>query len=1135
MRAFPLTRSWRAIPLLVGSVVMLLAALASSASAAVANPDLKPACGTKVILVLDESGSIQNTAGAENAVRSAASAFASGLADTGSQLAVIEFGTSAKRVFNYTNVTSGAGGTLATTFQPYFNGTAAAPADVYDSPSQTGPWTNWEDALEEVKLLNTSGGVAPLVVFITDGDPTATGRTAPFATNVNSATALAPAVVQADAVKTQGSHILAVGVGAALNNAASLARLNAISGPDTVTSAAALNLATTDVLAVADFANLPAALRTLVNALCQTSVTITKLVDNGQGYVPGGAGWEFTGNVTVASGTYTWLTPNPGAAGPRTATTGADSAVTFQWKPSAPVNSTLNVTESQKLGYQFVGVACQVKSAANPTPQPLPVTATGMSFPLTLGPTDIVTCEVRNKKINPAVSITKTATPTVVTPGSTVTWNVTVTNTGDVPLNNVVVTDPAATGCQTPASPALSLAVGASITLTCTTPNITSLTTNTATVNAKDPQGTPLAPKQASATVRVKSIEITKSVDQPVVESGTSVTWTVTVTNTGEVELTNVQVADPNAPGCGTTAPITLAAGASRTFTCTQAITAQTVNTATVSSNELPEKSASATVRTKGVSITKTVSEPVVVAGTTVTWTVTVTNTGDVPLTNLQVADPNAPACGTTAPITLNAGASQVLTCTQAISTATTNVATVSSNELPNKSASANVTIKGLSITKSVDQPFVISGTTVTWTVVVTNTGDVALTDVRVDDPNAPAGCSATGLALAAGASTTLTCTEAITVGKTNTATVSAPGIPPLSATAEVAVKGLSITKTVDKPTVVTGTVVTWTIVVTNTGEVPLNGIVVTDPQAPGCQNAQPLELAAGASTTLTCTQPIATTTDNVASVTGKDPAGGDVPPVSATAKVTVIGPAINITKAVDKPQVAPGEQVTYTIVVTNTGDAPLSNVVLKDPKVPACDKAIGDLAVGAAVTVTCVAAIPADTVNVATVTGTDPLGNPVTKDATARVTVTPPVVTPPVTPPVVVVGTNQTTLRIDKRGPATAKAGQVITYRVKVTNTGSVTAQNVVIRDRVPTSMALASKTAGFQLVKGVVVVTVGELAPGASKTYLLRFRIDRPASGNRTNVAIATASNATQVSDSARTRIIRIAGGIRVPVVTG
>lgn len=500
MRPFPLVRSPRAIGLVLVALLALLATVVSTASA-VTNPDLQPACGTKVVMVLDESGSIQSTPGAESAVRSAANAFASGLADTGSQLAIIEFGSAAKRIFDYTNVTSGVGGSLATKFQTYFSGTAT-PADVYDSPSQTGVWTNWQDALEEVRLLNDASGVAPLVVFITDGDPTAINTATGVLEGVANATALTPAIVQADAVKTQGSHILAVGVGAALNNAASLARLTAISGPDTVTDAASVDLASTDVLAIADFASLPTALPTLVNALCQSSVTLTKVIDNGQGPVPGGAGWQFDGNVSTATGSYTWLAPNPGAAGPRSAATGADSAATFQWKPSVATSSTITLTEVERQGYRLAGVTCQVTSPSAQTPVSLPVVVTGATFRATLGTTDVVTCVVRNIKINPALTIAKTATPAVVSPGATVTWTVTVTNTGDVDLANVVVTDPIATGCQTAATPA-SLGVGASIALTCATQNVTQPVTNTATVTATDPQGTPLAPTSATATVTV--------------------------------------------------------------------------------------------------------------------------------------------------------------------------------------------------------------------------------------------------------------------------------------------------------------------------------------------------------------------------------------------------------------------------------------------------------------------------------------------------------------------------------------------------------------------------------------------------------------------------------------------------------
>ena len=56
MRLFPLVRSPRTTGLVLVALFALLATVVSTASA-VTNPDLQPACGTKVVMVLDESGS----------------------------------------------------------------------------------------------------------------------------------------------------------------------------------------------------------------------------------------------------------------------------------------------------------------------------------------------------------------------------------------------------------------------------------------------------------------------------------------------------------------------------------------------------------------------------------------------------------------------------------------------------------------------------------------------------------------------------------------------------------------------------------------------------------------------------------------------------------------------------------------------------------------------------------------------------------------------------------------------------------------------------------------------------------------------------------------------------------------------
>ncbi len=94
------------------------------------------------------------------------------------------------------------------------------------------------------------------------------------------------------------------------------------------------------------------------------------------------------------------------------------------------------------------------------------------------------------------------------------------------------------------------------------------------------------------------SINLTKTPSQTQVTSGTSVTYTYVVTNTGGTTLTNVSVSDDILGSIG--GPITLDAGASQTFTKSQVITANTTNIGTASgtdpSNTIVTSSATATV-----------------------------------------------------------------------------------------------------------------------------------------------------------------------------------------------------------------------------------------------------------------------------------------------------------------------------------------------------------------------------------------------------------------------------------------------------------------------------------------------------------------------------------------------------------
>jgi hypothetical protein len=192
------------------------------------NPNLPPRCGIDVMLVLDKSGSIASS-GATEAVRNATRAFLTALSGTGAAVSITDFSTTAEWQVDYTTVTAN---TITDVFEPYLT-------DVYDPAG----WTNWEDAFQKVKEVNADPGTprADLVVFVTDGDPTArntdSGGTVTGLVE-GEAEALRRAANQADAVKGQGSHVFALGVGAAVTKPTSARRLTAVSGFDQYPGAA---------------------------------------------------------------------------------------------------------------------------------------------------------------------------------------------------------------------------------------------------------------------------------------------------------------------------------------------------------------------------------------------------------------------------------------------------------------------------------------------------------------------------------------------------------------------------------------------------------------------------------------------------------------------------------------------------------------------------------------------------------------------------------------------------------------------------------------------------------------------------------------------------------------------------------
>jgi hypothetical protein len=251
--------------------------------------------------------------------------------------------------------------------------------------------------------------------------------------------------------------------------------------------------------------------------------------------------------------------------------------------------------------------------------------------------------------------------------------------------------------------------------------------------------------------------------------------------------------------------------------------------------------------------------------------------------------------------------------------------------------------------------PTVLAGLPVTWTYHVTNTGNVPIADVTVtDDQDVQVTCPAT--VLLAGQAMSCRAVGIAEVGEySNLGSV--VGIPPVgspvsasdsshylgiaAAPAIVLAKHTNGEDADDPPGpyVSVGQAITWTYTVTNTGNVTLEEVTVSDDQGVvvSCPDTR---LAPGAS--MVC-QTTGTATlgqyTNLGTVTAS-PLGG-LDPVSAEDRSHYFGgePSIDLdafTNGVDAdeppgPPVDVGEPVEWTYVVTNTGNVVLSDVLLVD------------------------------------------------------------------------------------------------------------------------------------------------------------------------------------------------------------
>jgi uncharacterized repeat protein (TIGR01451 family) len=481
------------------------------------------------------------------------------------------------------------------------------------------------------------------------------------------------------------------------------------------------------------------------------------------------------------------------------------------------------------------------------------------------------------------------------------------------------------------------------------------------------------------------------------------------------------------------------------------------------------DASDSVTVNCPNVSVLKTAANGTINAGDTASFTIVVSSNGTGAATNVTLNDPLPDGISWSEDSAVCDIAAGVLRCdfgdmasgtssTVHVSGETdatdcgilTNTATVSAdNEAPgtdgDNASTATITVNcpGIGITKAADEPQVDAAGQIGFLITVSNAGPGTANDVTVDDSlptNDGLSWSIDGGTGAAdclidlgvlscdfgdmGPGTSFTVhitsdTDATTCGTVdNTATVGISNGSGDEDSDSVVVScpdlGIDIEK--DGPALThVGDTVTYSFTVQLTTPETLFDVVVSDPM---CDEGAPVyvsgddgdnALQAGEVWSYTCTH-VVTAEDgnpvrNTATVEGTSDDGRSASDQDSH-DVTVIHPDIQIVKTVSPQSGEPGDTVTYTYVVTNTGDTTLYDISVDDDVIGH----IGDIAQldpGEFATLTRDFVLPdrqgdLPLVNIGTATGTDVLETSVSDRDQAGVTIlraeTPP--TAPTPPP---------------------------------------------------------------------------------------------------------------------------------------
>lgn len=175
------------------------------------------------------------------------------------------------------------------------------------------------------------------------------------------------------------------------------------------------------------------------------------------------------------------------------------------------------------------------------------------------------------------IEIGASADPQIAHSGDPIDFSYTITNTGDLALTNVVITDSLGNTINVG-----TLAAGAT-TVSVVTENVDTTTTSSVTVSGSNVGGTATASDSVEVTIIGPALDLTVGVSRQTVGRGDQVTFSYTAENTGDATLSDVTVTD--SLGSSLT-PVTLDPGETASWNVSYDVFETTANNVTASGTD---------------------------------------------------------------------------------------------------------------------------------------------------------------------------------------------------------------------------------------------------------------------------------------------------------------------------------------------------------------------------------------------------------------------------------------------------------------------------------------------------------------------------------------------------------------------